>query len=53
MREREREKEEGNRVKKVQRKSELCKKNIKENIKIKKFIKSGGGEVPKEGERIE
>ena len=29
------------------------KKNIKKNIKIKKFIKSGGREVTREGERIE
>ena len=29
------------------------KKNIKENIKIKKYIKSGGGEVTRKGERIE
>ena len=28
-------------------------KNIKENIKIRKYIKSGGGEVTREGERIE
>ena len=29
------------------------KKNIKKYIKIKKFIKSGGREVTREGERIE
>ena len=29
------------------------KKKIKENIKIKKYIKSRGGEVTREGERIE
>ena len=31
----------------------MLKKNIKKNIKIKKFIKSGGREVTREGERIE